>query len=131
MRYNLLFTAWGKILISLWIWNMSFNRIRKLKILTIFRIANIVIQRTLSTFNRVNCVMVSVIVSMAVECVFWSRRINPRTIKLVFTASPQKRHHEGVRAKTGNQNNLSVWSDMPTHELLFQCHYPNTEPTMV
>ena len=42
----------------------------------------------------------------------------PKTIKLVYVASPQSTQYYGERA--GNQNNVSEWSDMSTRRLLFQ-----------
>jgi hypothetical protein len=38
--------------------------------------------------------------------------VKQTTMKLVYTASPQRRQHEGVRAKTGwLGDNVSEWSD--------------------
>ena len=59
----------------------------------------------------------------AVDRVFEPRSVKPKTIKLVFVASPLK--HAALRRKSKdwlalNQNNVSKWSDMSTCRLLFQ-----------
>jgi hypothetical protein len=48
-------------------------------------------------------------------------RVKPKTIKLVFVASP----HAALRRKSKdwlarNQDNVSKWGDMSIHGLLFQ-----------
>jgi hypothetical protein len=45
--------------------------------------------------------MVSVLTSKAVDCGFEPRRIKPKTIKLIFVASPLSTPHYGERAKIG------------------------------
>jgi hypothetical protein len=46
------------------------------------------------------------------------RGFKPKTIKLVFVAFPLSMQHKGERAK--NQDNVSEWSNMSIHRLLFQ-----------
>ena len=43
--------------------------------------------------------MVSVLVVSVVDSVFDPRRVQPKTIQLVFAASPLKKQYEGVTAK--------------------------------
>ena len=46
--------------------------------------------------------------------------IKPITMQLVFVASLLSTQLKGVRTKTGsNQDNVSEWSEMFTHRLLF------------
>jgi hypothetical protein len=45
--------------------------------------------------------MVSVLASSAVDRGFKPRSVKPKTIKLVFVASPLSMQHLGIRAKTG------------------------------
>jgi hypothetical protein len=48
-------------------------------------------------------------------------RVKQKTIKLVFVASPARSIKEKEQDWLArNQNNVSEWSDMSTHGLLFQ-----------
>ena len=51
--------------------------------------------------HRIGGVMVSVLVSSAVDRGFESGRVKPRTIKLVFVISSLSTQHYGERAKIG------------------------------
>ena len=51
--------------------------------------------------NRIGDVMVCVIASSSVDRGFEPEWFKPKTIKLVFVASPLRMQHEGVRVKTG------------------------------
>ena len=73
--------------------------------------------------NRIVGVMVSMLTLSAVDRGFESRSVKPKTIKLVFVASPLSTQHSGERTKTGwlgIRNNVSEWGDMSIHGLLFQ-----------
>ena len=67
--------------------------------------------------NRIGGVMVSMLASSAAD-----RGFEPKTIKLVFVASPLSTQHEGERADwlAQNQINVSEWRNMSTRGLLFQ-----------
>ena len=73
-------------------------------------------------YNRVGGVMVSVLAASVVDRGFKPRWVKPKTMKLVFVASPL---HVALRGKskdwlTRNQYNVLDWSDMSTWELLFK-----------
>jgi hypothetical protein len=51
--------------------------------------------------NRISDIMVSVLVSSVVDRGFEPGWVKPKTIKLVFVASPLSMQHKGERAKTG------------------------------
>ena len=66
--------------------------------------------------------MVSVLASSAVDRRFEPRWITLKTMKLISVASSLSMQRSGERADwlARNQNNVSEWSDMSTHGLLFQ-----------
>jgi hypothetical protein len=67
--------------------------------------------------------MVRVLSTSAVDRGFDPGRVKPRTIKLVFVASPLSTQHYGESRKTGwlgIKNNVPEWSDMSTLGQLFQ-----------
>jgi len=51
--------------------------------------------------NRISDIMVSVLVSSVVDRGFEPGWVKPKTIQLVFVASPLSTQHKGERAKTG------------------------------
>jgi hypothetical protein len=68
-------------------------------------------------------VTVSVLVSSASLVDSNPGLIKPNTITLACVASLLSTHHYGIIAKTflaRNHDNVSAWSDMPTHGLLSQ-----------
>jgi hypothetical protein len=74
--------------------------------------------------NRIDGEMVSVLASSAVDRGSSPGRAKPKTIKLVFFASPLFKHAALRRESKDwlalNQNNVSQLSDMSTRGLLFQ-----------
>ena len=58
---------------------------------------NLILEVLINTFkgtlNRIGGVMVSVLASSAVDCGFEPDRVKPKTIKLVFVASPLSTQH--------------------------------------
>jgi hypothetical protein len=78
----------------------------------------------MATHKEIGAVMVSVLVPSAVDRGIEPRRVEPKTIKLVFVASPQMTQH-AIRKKNKdwlarNQDNVSEWDDMSIRRLFFQ-----------
>ena len=74
--------------------------------------------------NRIGSVMVSVLATSAVDCEFEPRsgQTKDYTIGICcFSAKHATLRRKGKYWLVRNQNNVSEWSDMSTHELLFQC----------
>ena len=65
-------------------------------------------------------VMVRVPASSAVDCGFEPVRVKPKTIKLVFVASPLSMQHKGERAKTDMLIQPTISLEMPVPS---QGHY--------
>ena len=73
--------------------------------------------------NRIGCVMVSVLVSSMVNRGFepWSGQTKDYKIGICcFFAKHAKLRRKSKDWLARNQNNVSEWGDMSTHELLFQ-----------
>ena len=73
--------------------------------------------------NRISGVMVSVLISSAVDLGFEPRSGQTKNDKIGICCFSAK--HAALRRKSKdglarNQNNVSEWSDMSTRELLFQ-----------
>ena len=77
-------------------------------------------------FNRIGGVIVSMLASIAVDRGFKPDRVKPKTIKLVFVASPlSTAKHATLRRKSKdwlalNQDNVSKRGVMSFHRLMFQ-----------
>jgi hypothetical protein len=69
-------------------------------------------------YNCIVGVMVSMLTSSAVDRGFEHGRVKPKTLKLVFGASPLRRNSKDCLA--WNQDNVSEWDDVSIGGLLFQ-----------
>jgi hypothetical protein len=77
---------------------------------------------SLRVLNPIGCVMVSMLTSSAVSCVFEQRMGQTKGYDITIWCFFSK--HESLRSKTKdwlaqNQDNISEWSDKSIHELLF------------
>jgi hypothetical protein len=68
----------------------------------------------------------SEIIKYIIHIILWYAgpgQINPKTVQLVFAASPLSTQHLGVRSVywlAQNQDNVSEWSNISSRRLLFQ-----------
>jgi hypothetical protein len=64
--------------------------------------------------------VVIVLASSAVDCRSAPVRVKPKTLRLLFAACPLRSKSKYWLALAMNQDNVSEWSNMSTHGLLFQ-----------
>ena len=86
-------------------------------------IVNIIMRLLSHTQNRIGGIMVSVLLSSAVDSGFepWSGQIKEYKIGICcFSAKHAALRRKSKDGLARNQNNVSEWSDMSTRGLLFQ-----------
>ena len=79
-------------------------------------------------------VMVSVLASSVIDHRFEPDRFKPKTLKLIFVASPLSTQHYSLRTRSRdwlawNQDDMSEWGDMSISRLLFQWASTIKHPT--